>query len=250
MLEDIFKTLILLFLLPIFPFSMGTNYFLGKFKGLMLLFVLSAIFFTGVILLDSFENTTLVFILSIAALLSTLFYALRLISVSHASEYLIFYYSTIAGFAWLWKSIDAPMFFLFVAFIIPIFGFGLLLSFLENQFNTGYFKAYKGLGGVMPRFSLLFILSIIALTVTPYIPALRLFVQNDVSFGLYYLFAIAITWLLISWSGISLIEKLIYGKVTRKLHYKDLPIFQSILILILYLFGLGLGFLFMGVHLG
>ncbi|MDD2790752.1 MAG: hypothetical protein PHU40_08840 [Sulfurimonas sp.] len=250
MLEEIFISLIVLFLLPIFPMSLATNFLLSKLKGLTLLFVLTTIFFLGALLLNSFENKTLIEVISILALFSTLFYALRLVSVSNAYNYLLFYYSTIAGFAWLWKSINGEMLMFFIAFILPIVGFGLLINFLDKQFGTTYFKAFKGLGTVMPRFSILFIISVVALILTPYFPGFRIFVEEIVHFDIYYLIVIAISWLFISWSGITMIEKLIYGVTQRKVHYRDLSGGLTAFIILIYLIGAAIGILFMEVNLG
>lgn len=247
---ELLTTLAVLFLLPIFPFSMATNFILSKFKGLMLLFVLTCMFLTGSLLLSTYENKTVVVVISVVALFSTMFYALRLLSVSHAYNYLIFYYSAISGFAWLWKSVDGNMLVYFIAFVLPIIGFGVLIAFLDKQFKTTYFKAFKGLGDVMPKFSLLFVISVVALIFTPYFPGFRIFIQEVVKFDIYYLFAIIISWLLISWSGIMLIEKLIYGVPQRKLRYKDLSLLQSSFLICLYLISVGVGFIFMEVNLG
>jgi hypothetical protein len=250
MLEELLTTLAVLFLLPIFPFSMVTNFILSKFKGLMLLFVLTCMFLAGALLLSTYENQMLVEIVSVVALFSTMFYALRLLSVSHAYNYLIFYYSTISGFAWLWKSVDGNMLVFFIAFSLPIIGFGVLIAFLDKQFKTTYFKAFKGLGDVVPRFSVLLVISVVALIFTPYFPGFRIFIQEVVKFDIYYLFAIVLSWLLISWSGITLIEKLIYGVPQRKLHYRDLSLLQTTFLICLYLVSISVGFIFMEVNLG
>ena len=250
MIEDIFIAIVILFLLPIFPMSLITNFLLSKLKGVALLFAVSIIFITGVALMSSYENKAVIEILSVVALFSTLFYALRLLSVSNGYDYFLFYYSAVSGFVWLWKSLNADMFVFYLAFFLPLMGFALLITFLDKQFGSTYFKAFKGLGTLMPRFSILLIVSVLGLMFIPYFPAFKIFSKGGVDFDIFYLVMIVLSWLLISWSGISMIEKLIYGQAQRKLHYKDLSLFMSAFLSCIYLLSIVHGFIYLGVILG
>jgi hypothetical protein len=244
---NLLLTLAALFLLPIFPFSIATNFFLAKLKGKTLLVTLLVMFFIGTFLLSMSDNQIVVKYISIFALLGSILYAFRMLSVSTAYSYLIFYYTVLSGFVWFWKFIEGDMLHFTIVMTLPLCVFGLLIAFLDSQYGCVHYKMFRGLGKHLPRFSILLILTIPFLIMTPYISGFDVFIVNISKFNIYYLCGILLIWILMTWSGVRLIEKFIYGKATRNLRYKDVSVLQSVFLIALLLASFILNFLLLEV---
>ncbi len=247
MINDFLLAVVILFLLPIFPFSMGTNFLLSKLRGNFFLIALMAIFMLGTFLLELLSSKDLIFYIPILGLFSAILYAIRILSASTAYVYSIYYYTILSGFAWLWKSIGGDMTQFLVVMILPVLVLGILVIFLDNNHGNVHYKMLRGLGKEMPRFSIMLIITILLLIMTPYFSGFNLFLFNVSDFSIFYLVGMIIVWILLTWSGIRFIEKFIYGVAIRKLRYKDISILGTFLLGSLLLVSVVAGFIFVGV---
>lgn len=224
---DLLLCFAILFLLPIFPMSIGVNFLLSKLKGKILLVTLMLMFSVGLYLLKILDNEVLVAYISIFALLGNILYAFRMLSVSTATTYVVFYYTLLCGFAWILKFIEADRINFLIEMSIPLFVFALLVSFLDKQFGTTHYRMFRGLGTHMPRLSLVLIMSIFTLILSPFLSGFGIFILKIEKFTILYLSGVMIIWVFLTWSGLRLIEKLIYGIPSRKLRYNDISVWVT-----------------------
>ncbi len=226
--------LICIFLLPIFPFSLLTNWFLTKLGAKLFSVIIISLFIVGNIALMYVDNNST--IIELMALFTILFYSFRLLGVSDLKFFILYLYPIIASFAWLWY-LNGGNILELLAIKLPLMMLLLsLYGFLSGQFSVVHQKSLRGLGNVMPRWSVLFILSLFGVGSSLLFLGYE-FLEVELSrLPLIYGIVLVLSWIFINWASIKTIEWLIYGEKREDRHYIDLNNLQiSFMILFLLL---------------
>lgn len=237
--------LVVIFLLPIFPFSLATNKLLGKLEAKYFSIAILLMFISGnFILLMIHVDLKILQILSIFTLL---FYSFRLLGVNNLKTFTTYLYTIIASLSLLWYLmggnileyllIKTPILALFLA----------LFCFLQSQFHIIHQKSLSGLGNVMPRFSVLFILSLMGISSSLLFLGYEILEIEISSLPMLYGFIMIISWVFINWSSIKVIEWLIYGNENKNRIYKDLNTLQMNILILLTLITIGI-FIFYSIQ--
>jgi NADH:ubiquinone oxidoreductase subunit 4 (subunit M) len=122
----------------------------------------------------------------------------------------------------------------FVLMILPAMtAFGWSVYVLITRFGTLHTKVISGLGSVMPRLSVFFILSLLALQFTPLLYGFELLSKDLVQLSFLSMLSQSAGWLLLNWGGFRLIEQIIYGKAIRRYRYRDLGNREMVLVMAL-----------------
>ncbi len=225
-------TILLIFLLPIFPFSMVTNKIIFRFDGKTQVCLIAFLYILGLILFRfiSLDDNMIVTLL---ASLSGFFYAFRMLSVENLSKYLLFFYSVVSSYAWAWKSIGGRELNYNILFIPIFFSFLFIVYLLIKRFGIVHDKTISSLGKNMPWMSLFFIFSMMLLQNIPIVIIFQSFYYHSSYIWIFDLIEI-LTWVLLNYSGIRVIERLIYGKDSKRYRYKEMvpreAVFMTILL--------------------
>ena len=236
--------LLALFLLPVFPFSMLTNKFLSILKPKL---------FSAFIMIFYISGNTLFFFMDIdseivkfLALFTLFFYSFRLLGVRDLKFFVLYLYPVIASLSWLWYlaggdvmesiGIKTPILLLFLY----------LYGFLSNKFGIVHQKSIRGLGNVMPRWSVLFILSLLGVTSSMLFLGYEFLEIELAKLPVFYGITLLLSWILINWGSIKVVEWLIYGEKREDMVYFDLSNFQMIFSILLVLISMA-GFIFYSV---
>ena len=148
------------------------------------------------------------------ALLSSLLYAFRLLSMREMGYWTGFLATSAWALLWLpaYAGVPPSQLWTFAAgFSVPLVFLGLLARVLERQFGAAYTQLYGGLARRMPRFAGVLVVSVLAATGTPLFPSFfamlhTLIVSQPVP-------AVVLTgiWLIWSWAAARLLQGLIVG---------------------------------------
>ncbi len=223
--------LLLLFTLPVLPFSLLTNYLYLSCEKCRDLFVPFLVLLS--VFLISLGTPEAGGLLKFLALITSVVYTLRLIALSELSDWLLYYYVAVMSLAWL--NTEKMLFFV-IAFAFPLIAINFLLLHLKSLFGTTHVRAIRGLAEVMPTFSLLTFVSLIsALAIAP---AYSFFVLYRVFESLNPLLAVLLLfeWVVWSWAGFKLFSGVLFGTPREDLPYEDLssqeafPLFFLVLI--------------------
>jgi len=223
--------LLLLFTVPVLPFSLLTNYVYHSCERCRDLFVpflvLVAVF------LISLGSPEAGGFLKFLALLTSIVYTLRLVTLNELFEWLLYYYIAVMSLAWL--NTEKMLFFI-MAFSFPLIAINFLLLHLKSLFGTTHVRAIRGIAEVMPTFAFLTFISLIsALAIAP---AYSFFILYEVFETLNPLVAVLLLfeWVLWSWAGFKLFSGVLFGTPREDLPYEDIssqeafPLFFLVLI--------------------
>lgn len=229
-------TILLVFLLPIFPFSMVTNKIIFRFDGKTQVCLVAFLYILGLILLRfiSLDDNMIV---ALSASFSGLFYAFRMLSVENLSRYLLFFYTVVSSYAWIWKSIGGRELDYDMIFIPAFFSFLFIVYLLIKRFGIVHDKIISSLGKNMPWMSLFFISSMILLQNIPVVVIFQSFYYHSSYIWIFDLVEI-LTWVLLNYSGIRVTERLIYGKDTKRYWYKEIVPREAVFMTMLLVFAI------------
>ena len=234
MIIETITTILLIFLLPIFPFSMVTNKIIFQFDGKTQVYIIAFLYILGLFLLRfiSLDDNMIV---ALSASLSGLLYAFRMLSVENLSRYLLFFYSVVSSYAWVWKSTGGRELNYNMLFVPAFFSFLFIVYLLIKRFGIVHDKIISSLGKSIPWMSLFFVLSMMLLQNTPVIVIFQLFHYHSSYVWMFDLVEI-LTWILLNYSGIRVIERLIYGKDVKRYRYKEITPMEAVLTAMLLVF--------------
>ncbi len=215
-----FLVFVALFLLPIFPFSLIVNRLLDGLNA--------KLFSLSIFLFFVFGNVILFYInldskiIEYFALFTIFFYSFRLLGVMDLKKFVLYMYPIVSSFSWLWYLmggdileslvIKGPVFMLFLY----------LYGFLAQRFTIVHQKSLRGLGGSMPRWSVLFILSLLGIISSMLFLGYKFLEIEFLRLSLFYGLILICSWVLINWGSIKVIEWLIYGAKRDDVHCDDL----------------------------
>ncbi len=239
-----FYVIVVLLLLPVFPFSLLTNRFLAIFKPKLFAIVMIILFTSGNILLSytNINSKILVFM----AVLTILFYSFRLLGANNLKSFILYLYPVISGVSILWHVVGGDLI-EFLAVKIPVLiSLLVLFVFLSEKFDVIHQKTISGIGSVMPRFSIFFILSLLGLSSSLFFLGYEILELEFSKLPLLYGILLIVSWIFLNWSSIKLIEWLIYGRYRRDVIYMDLSGFQTVLLIFMLLSSF-ISFVFFGM---
>ncbi len=216
---------LVLFLLPIFPFSLLTNKFLLQ---------IDKIFFTAfIILFFAFGNFILINIkidskiAQFLAVFTLLFYSFRLLGVNNLKIFALYTYTIISSISLLWYLLGGDMIEFMLVKTPLLILFLALFSFLNSQFSIIHKKSLRGLATVMPRFSILFVLSLLGIDSSLLFLGYEFLEIELAKLPIIYGFVLIVSWVLINWASIKLIEWLIFTQCRTDRKYIDLNLTKS-----------------------
>ena len=204
--------------LPLFPLSMLFNFlFEGLRKPLPRIIVLVAWPQIGLWLLQEANSTPPAWVVYLA-LATSLLYGFRALVLRELTHWVSFL--AISSWTILWLlagSIDQAqtLQLLALGLSLPLILLTLLGSQLEKQFGASYAGLYNGLGHAMPRFSGVFVFTILAIVATPVFPG---FTAMTAAFleatydSLISSILLCLIWLTWGWAGARLIQGFVIGK--------------------------------------
>jgi len=228
--------IVLMFLLPLFPFSVFTNKIIFHFHEKTQIFLIAFVYILGLFLLRFVslnDNMTV----ALLASLSGLFYAFRMLSVENLSRYLLFFYTVLSSYAWVWKSTGGRDMEYDMLFVPAFFSFLLIVYLLIKRFGIVHSKIISSLGKNMPWMSIFFIFSLMLLLNMPIVVIFQLFHYHLSYIWLLELVEV-LTWVLLNYSGIKVIERFIYGKDTKRYRYKDIVPLEAVFMIGLFIFSI------------
>jgi len=227
----------IVFLLPIFPFSLATNKILNKLGTKYFSLAVLFMFIVGNLLLLKIGINSQ--ILEFLTVFTLFFYSFRLLGVSSLKTFVIYLYTIIGSLSLLWSLIGGDIL-EYMIIKIPILALFLaLFSFLQSQFQIIHQKCLCGLGNVMPRFSVLFILSLMGVSSSLLFLGYEILEIELSSLPMVYGLILIISWVFINWGSIKIIEWLIYGVENKNRAYKDLSTIQMNILILLTLISVG-----------
>ncbi len=234
-------TILILFLLPVFPISMLVNKLLSVLNYKLFTVLILTFFICGNLTLLKFNINSQIFqFLQFLAVFTILFYSFRLLGVKNLKTFILYLYPIISSLALLWYMIGGDIL-EFLALKTPILiSFLALYTFLFNQFGIIHQKSISGLGSMMPRFSIFFVLSIMGISSSMFFLGYEMLEIEISKLPIVYGVSLVVSWIFINWSSIRVVEWLIYGTPNKLMECRDLDnkkmIFFIFLILISVVF--------------
>ena len=204
--------------LPLFPLSMLFNIlFEGLGKPVPRILVLIAWPQIGIWLLQGASSSPPAWV-GHMALATSLIYGFRALVLRELTHWISFLAISTWALLWLVAGFiesSETLQFLALGLSLPLAILTLLGSQLEKQFGASYAGLYNGLGHTMPRFSGVFVFTILAIIATPVFPgftAMTAAFIETTSNGLAGSIMICLIWLTWGWGGSRLIQGFIIGK--------------------------------------
>ena len=226
-----YLVLLIIFLLPIFPFSLATNKILNKLMTKYFSIAVLLMFIVGNLLLLKIDINSK--ILEFLSIFTVFFYSFRLLGTNNLKTFAIYLYTIIGSLSLLWFLMGGDILEYMIIKIPILASFLALFCFLQSQFPIIHQKSLSGLGNVMPRFSILFILSLMGVSSSLLFLGYEMLEIELSGLPVIYGLVLIISWVFINWGSIKVIEWLIYGVENKNRTYKDLNITQmSILVLL------------------
>ncbi len=230
-------TVLVLFLLPVFPISMLINKFLSVLNYKFFVVIILILFMCGNLILLKFDINFPA--LQFFAIFTILLYSFRLLGVNNLKTFILYLYPVISSLALLWHTIGGDTL-EFLALKTPILiSFLALYAFLFRQFGIIHKKSISGLGSKMPRFSIFFVLSIMGVSSSMFFLGYEMLEIEISKLPIVYGVSLVISWIFINWSSIKIIEWLVYGTSNKKEEYKDLGNTQLIFLIFMILATIG-----------
>lgn len=200
--------------LPLFPFSMLLNLILFRLRWPVARFVLLLVWpQIGVAVLVLTDPETHAFVVP-WALASSALYALRLLTVRDLGLWAGFLATSVLPLTWGLAQGGAPtenLYWFAFWFSLPPALLALLTRPLTDRFGAAYAGLPSGLSGMLPRLSVVLVLTLLAAVATPPFPSffamLDLLQRMTASAGL----AILAIWLIWGWGVTRLLQGFVVG---------------------------------------
>lgn len=149
------------------------------------------------------------------ALFTALLYAFRLLTTRDVHAWIGFLATSQWALLWLELAADAETSAVrahALGFGVPLALAALVAAGLDRRFGAAYTHVYGGLARVLPRFSAVMTVTVVAVTATPVFPAffvvLHVLMSTTSTLALVLVLLAALAW---SWAGICLLQGLIVG---------------------------------------
>jgi formate hydrogenlyase subunit 3/multisubunit Na+/H+ antiporter MnhD subunit len=209
--NDLSLLLIAIFL-PVFPLSMLFNVLFASVRHpLLRLLLLLGWPFVGIVLYRAFEPQLPEWVAPLA-LATAVFYAFRLLAMREVGIWTG--YIATSAWACLWLPLmyaDADVMLYVFWFGVPLAVLALLVGGLEKRYGAAYTELYGGLALSIPRFSGVFVVTVLAVVATPIFPTF--FGMLNILVASQPLVAMTLVglWALWSWAGMRLIQGMVVG---------------------------------------
>jgi NADH:ubiquinone oxidoreductase subunit 4 (subunit M) len=236
--------LLMAIFLPVFPLSIVFNALFLKIRQPLLRFALLLGWpLAGVALFEVLRPALPEWMVA-WALGTAVFYAFRLLAMREVGIWTG--YMATSVWACLWLPLvygDGNVLLYVLWFGIPLALLALLVAGLERRFGAAYTELYAGLAQTIPRFSGVFVVTVLAVVATPLFPGffgmLHILVASQPVVAL----SLAGIWFMWGWAGMRLIQGMIVGdRADEAVSDMPLPLtwgFAS-LMLLLVIAGFGL----------
>ena len=220
---DLSALLVAIFL-PVFPLSMVFNAVFARIARpqlrLMLLLGWPCV---GVVLYRALEPQLPQWLVPLA-LFTAVFYAFRLLAMREVGIWTGYLATSIWACLWLPLIYGDGNSMLYVFwFGVPLAVLALLVGGLERRYGAAYTELYGGLAQTMPRFSGVFVVTVLAVVATPVFPAFFGMLNIVVVSQPLVAITLVVLWVLWSWAGMRLIQGMIVGDASTGA-IEDMPI--------------------------
>lgn len=157
------------------------------------------------------------------AILTSLLYALRLLAMRDVHHWIGFLATSQWSMLWLlFQTTPQHPSLVALASSVPLALTVFLATGLERRLGAAYTHLYGGLAALMPRFSLMLTLTVLAATATPVFPQFFVVLLLLLNSPLGLSFFILVTALVWSWAGLRLLQGLLVGAEERARPLSDL----------------------------
>lgn len=205
------------FFLPLFPMSIVFNYVFQRASSAWLrVFIILVWPLPGLWLIEN-STTELVDIYVYWALFTAVLYGFRTVVVKELSVWTGFIATSAWSLLWVAEYIGATVNDLVMhayAYSVPLVLLALIVARLERQYESAYVGVVTGLAQEQPRMTGIVVVVILAVIGSPVFPSFFSLLSNinNVVLSLPSVaMAIALVWLLWSWSGVRLLQELVVG---------------------------------------
>lgn len=227
---SLFLVILTAVFIPLFPTSIIFNFLLWKIKNPALKIALLIGWpLLGIWLFQIFDFQPPYWVISLAAFTAIL-YAYRLLTERNVNTWAGFLATSMWSLFWLplmlsdLNTLELTTFVLGVSFPIAIIL--LLANELQKRFEVVYTHLYGGLATIMPRFSVILIIVVLASIATPIFPSffivLKFLILSTTIDSPIVSIVLLLTWLIWSWSGIRIIQGLVVGSEDQRYTVSDL----------------------------
>ncbi len=209
--------------LPIFPFSIVFNAIFAKVRHPWLrVFLLLGWPLVGILLFQVFAPQVAQWLVPMVVF-TAVFYAFRLLAMREVGIWTGFLATSVWACFWLpLLDGDQDILLYVVWFGVPLATLVLLVGGLEKRFGAAYTNLYGGLAQTIPRFSGVFVVTILAAVATPVFPAFLSMLNIVVASKPAVAIALVGLWALWSWAGMRLIHGMIVGEPSED-RVRDMP---------------------------
>lgn len=205
------------FFLPLFPMSIVFNFVFQRASATWVRVIVLLVWpLPGLWLIEN-ASPQLVDALVLWALFTSILYGFRTVVVKELGIWTGFIATSAWSLLWvaayLGANIDALIMHAF-AFSLPLVLLAILVARLERQYESAYAGVVTGLAQEQPRMAGIFVVVMLAIIGSPLFPSffsLLSNINNVVMIMPSIALAIALVWLLWSWSGIRLLQELVVG---------------------------------------
>jgi len=207
--------------LPLFPMSMIFNNLYARFSTPLprILFVLCWPQIGLVIL--SLSTSEIPSWIVPWAILTSILYAWRMLTLRDIGLWIGF--MATSGWSLIWLMLDDRIAYnelhvFIIGICLPLVILTMLGAGLSKRYGAAYLGLYGGIADAMPRFTGIFVVSVLAVIATPLFPAFSLMLYLMLHFlpaSPWIAFGIAMIWMLWSWAGARLLSGLIVGESNR-----------------------------------
>ena len=207
--------LLVAFFLPVFPLSIGFNALFSRIRRPSLRAVMLLGWpLIGVFLYRLLEPQVPGWLVPLA-LATAVFYGFRLLAMREVGIWTGFIATSIWACLWLPLVHGDRDVMLYVAwFGVPLSVLALLVGGLEKRYGAAYSELYGGLAQTIPRFSGIFVVTLLAIMATPVFPTFFAMLSILVASKPAVAFTLASLWALWSWAGMRLIQGMIVGNAS------------------------------------
>ncbi len=167
-------------------------------------------------------------IVQFLAMFTLLLYSFRLLGVNNLKIFVLYIYTIISSISLLWYLLGGDMIEFMLIKTPLLILFLALFSFLNSEFSIIHKKSLRGLATVMPRFSILFVLSLLGIDSSLLFLGYEFLEIEFAKLPIIYGFVLIVSWVLINWASIKLIEWLIFTSYRTDREYMDLSFKKSI----------------------
>ena len=219
--------LLIALFLPLFPLSIVFNAAYARLKQpLLRMALLLGWPLTGLYLYSVLQPQLPDWLVT-WALATAVFYAFRLLAMREMGIW-SGYFAT-SAWACLWLPLlygDANTMLYVFWFGVPLLILALLISALEKRYGAAYTELYGGLAQTIPRFSGVFVVTVLALVATPVFPAFLGMLNILVASQPLVAITLVGMWAIWSWAGMRLIQGMIVGDPSSDV-IEDLPLIYT-----------------------